>query len=139
LFLDSSLSLRHDVPSVVQNDGKMSENAPMCHPERSRRTNTAFSKQHSALFGRCEKSERIRPARTVTVVAVVLTATENPQTESIDRWGPSASAYAFAQDDKGSAGVSDAPRLVISSYRRRKPYQSVSVVEKSLPNRATVG
>jgi hypothetical protein len=49
------------------------------HLNKGGRTNTALSKQHSALFGRCEKSERIRPARTVTVVAVVLTATENPQ------------------------------------------------------------
>jgi hypothetical protein len=43
------------------------------------RTNTAFSKQHSALFGRCERSEHKRPVRTVTVVAVALTATENPK------------------------------------------------------------
>jgi hypothetical protein len=41
------------------------------------RTNTAFSKQCSALFGRCERSEHKRPVRTVTVVAVVLTATES--------------------------------------------------------------
>jgi hypothetical protein len=36
-----------------------------------------FSKQYSALFGRCERSEHKRPVRTVTVVAVALTATEN--------------------------------------------------------------
>ncbi len=37
---------------------------------------TQFSKQHSALFWRCERSERICRARTVTKTAVVITAVE---------------------------------------------------------------
>jgi hypothetical protein len=45
-------------PLFCHIDNSLSTTPLAFHHNKGGRTNTAFSKQHSALFGRCEKSER---------------------------------------------------------------------------------